>query len=127
MERIQYSAVVLDDKSKHRLLKKLQNVIPEDWEKHADHMTINVGEIDPEFERYLGMAVKLNVEKIGIDDKVIAVTASGFPTKSEKPHITIAVNTKMGGRPSMAKNLTNWELMKRPFPVFGKVTEIEFK
>jgi hypothetical protein len=127
-EKIQYSAIVLDDRSRFKLFKKLQNVIPEDWEKIGDHMTINIGEIDEKFERYLGLPVKLNVDKIGIDDNVIAiaVNVSGLPPIDGKPHITVAINKKNGARPSMSKNIQKWENLKRPLYLVGKVQEIPY-
>ena len=48
MSNISYSAVVLDKQSRERLINRFKSVIPEDWSVIADHMTINLGEIDPE-------------------------------------------------------------------------------
>lgn len=38
--RLEYSAVILDEPSRSRLLNEFRNVIPEDWKVIADHMTI---------------------------------------------------------------------------------------
>ncbi len=127
MSNVAYSAVVLDDKSRERLIERFKSVIPDDWEIIAHHMTINLGEIDPNFEKYLEMPVRLNVEEFAMDDKVAAVGVSGFESKNAKPHITLAVNRKAGGKPVMSNNLTNWERLKRPLLVTGKVTEVLFK
>jgi len=125
MSKVLYSAVVLDDKSRESLLAYLnrKHLIPEGWEIVAHHMTINLGEIDPEFEKYLGMNVRLNTEDYAIDDKVMAVGVSGFGSKNTKPHITIAVNRENGGKPMMSNNLRNWEKI-RPIMLVGKVTEV---
>ncbi len=127
MSNVAYSAVVLDDKSRERLIERFKFAIPDDWEIIAHHMTINLGEIDPNFEKYLEMPVRLNVEEFAMDDKVAAVGVSGFESKNAKPHITLAVNRKAGGKPVMSNNLTNWERLKRPLLVTGKVTEVLFK
>ncbi len=127
MSNVAYSAVVLDDKSRERLIERFKSAIPDDWEIIAHHMTINLGEIDPNFEKYLEMPVRLNVEEFAMDDKVAAVGVSGFESKNAKPHITLAVNRKAGGKPVMSNNLTNWERLKRPLLVTGKVTEVLFK
>ncbi len=127
MSNVAYSAVVLDDKSRERLIERFKSAIPDDWEIIAHHMTINLGEIDPNFEKYLEMPVRLNVEEFAMDDKVAAVGVSGFESKNVKPHITLAVNRKAGGKPVMSNNLTNWERLKRPLLVTGKVTEVLFK
>ena len=63
MSNVAYSAVVLDDKSRERLIERFKSAIPDDWEIIAHHMTINLGEIDPNFEKYLEMPVRLNVEE----------------------------------------------------------------
>jgi hypothetical protein len=127
MNKIAYSAVVLDNSSRFRLIERFKKYIPENFEVVAYHMTINMGEIDPEYEKYLGMSVKLTVEEIAMDDKVIAVGVSGFYSKNPKPHITLAVNTFEGGKPKMSNNLTNWEKVKRPLTITGKVTEVEYR
>jgi len=127
MGNISYSAVVLDDKSKQRLIERFKSMIPEDWEIVAHHMTINMGEIDPEFERFLGLPVRLVVRDVAMDDKVIAVGVSGFQSDNSKPHITLAVNKEIGGKPVMSNKLTDWKKMKRPLLITGKVTEVEFK
>ena len=120
MSNVAYSAVVLDDKSRERLIERFKSAIPDDWEIIAHHMTINLGEIDPNFEKYLEMPVRLNVEEFAMDDKVAAVGVSGFESKNAKPHITLAVNRKAGGKPVMSNNLTNWERLKRPLLVTVK-------
>lgn len=127
MGNVSYSAVVLDDRSRERLIERFKSIIPEGWEIIAHHMTINLGEIDPEFEKYLNMPVRLSVNDIAADDKVMAVGVSGFESNNTKPHITLAVNRKAGGKPVMSNNLMSWEKLKRPLLVTGKVTEVEFK
>ena len=127
MSKVAYSAVVLDEKSRDRLLKMFGNKLPEDWEKIAHHMTINLGEIDPELERYLGFPVRLRVEDFGMDDKVAAVGVSGFDSKNAKPHVTLAVNRAVGAKPKMSNDLTDWEPIRRPLFLTGKVAEIPLK
>jgi hypothetical protein len=127
MSNISYSAVVLDENSRLRLINRFKNVIPEDWSVIADHMTINMGEIDPEYQKYLGLPVRLAVEDIAMDDKVIAVGVFGFKTNNSKAHITLAVNKSNGGKPMMSNKLTNWERIRRPLSLTGKVIEVEYK
>jgi hypothetical protein len=127
MSNISYSAVVLDNNSRQRLINRFKSIIPEDWKIIADHMTINMGEIDPEYQKYLGLPVRLSVDDIAMDDKVIAVGVSGFKTNNPKAHITLAVNRAEGGKPMMSNKLTNWERIRRPLSLTGKVTEVGFK
>jgi hypothetical protein len=124
MKNVRYSAVVLDSNAKFRLVERFKKYIPENFEIVAHHMTINMGKIDPEYEKYLGMSVQLTVEDIAIDDKVVAVGVSGFGTKNTKAHITLAVNTLGGGKPKDSNNLMNWQKLRRPLIITGKVTEV---
>ena len=126
MNNVSYSAIVLDDSSRQRLIDKFNNIIPEGWDVIAHHMTINLGEIDPEYEKYLGLPIRLTVNDIAMDDKVIAVGVSGFNTRNPKAHITLAVNRANGGKPVMSNNLTNWERLRRPLSLRGKVTQVEY-
>jgi hypothetical protein len=126
MNEVAYSAVVLDPKSRSRLLERFKSIIPKDWEVIAHHMTINLGEINPEYQKYLGLNVHLTVNDIAMDDKVMAVgvTVTGFESTNAKPHITLAVNRIDGGKPYMSNKLTNWKSIGRPLLLAGKVTEI---
>ena len=124
MSKIAYSAVVLDERSRNRLIKNFKKLIPDDWEILADHMTINMGEINSKYERYLGIPLPLKVESFGINDKVAAVKVSGFPSENEIPHVTLAVNRKEGGKPVMSNNIEKWYPIKRSINLIGKVQEV---
>lgn len=129
MSRISYSAVVLDEQSRNRLINYLniKKIIPDDWEVIAHHMTINMGELSPDKVKFLGMSVKLQATDIAGDDKVIAVGVSGFESNNSKPHITVAVNRANGGKPVMSNQLTDWKPIKTPLLLSGKVTEVPYK
>ena len=127
MGYISYTAVVLKDSSRQRLINYFKAIIPEGWEIAAHHMTINMGKIDPEFEQDLGTPVQLSVNDIALNDKVIAVGVSGFGSRNDKPHITLAVNKKAGAKAMMSNSLTDWKNLKRPLLLAGKVTEVEFQ
>jgi hypothetical protein len=121
---ISYSAVVLDDKSHTKLVDVFANSIPDGWKTIAHHMTLNMGTIDPQFVDDLGKTVKLTVTDFGIDDYVLAVGVKGYSTTNNKPHVTIAVNTKKGGKPVMSNKLTNWRPIQFGFELDGVVSEI---
>lgn len=125
MKNIAYSAVVLDENSRSKLLAELAGNIPAGWEKIAHHMTINMGEIKPEYEKYLGMTVPLRVRTVGYSDKVIAVgVETSVPTDNKIPHITVAVNRKEGGKPFMSNQITNWKTIAFGLELNGKVEEV---
>lgn len=126
MGKVSYSAVVLDESSRSKLLEHLGNNIPKDFEAIAHHMTINMGEINPEYERYLGMKIRLRVVSVGFSDMAMAVGVEGFPTVNKIPHITVAVNRKEGGKPFMSNKITNWKPVQFSLELKGTVEEVGY-
>lgn len=112
-----YSAIVLDKKSKDKLLilidkLKKEGKIGQDWAITADHVTINMGKIYD--EELLNNIVNIKVIGIGIDENVAALRVTvnldiNFSTQKERtPHITLAYNKLGGAKPVMSNNLENW-------------------
>ena len=128
MGKITYSAVVLDEKSRSKLLANLAGNIPNGWEKVAHHMTINMGEIKPEYEKYLGMTVDLRVRTVGYSKMAMAVgVETSVPTINKIPHITVAVNRKEGGKPFMSNEITNWKSIAFGLDLKVTVVEVPYK
>lgn len=118
---ILYSAVVLDEKSRSRLLAAFGSVLPEGWTPIAHHMTISFGKSVPNKED-LGKTVQLKVTELGKSDMAIAVRVDGYPSKNEIPHITLGVNPE-GGKPVMSNLITDWKPVKE-VKLSGVVTNI---
>jgi predicted GNAT family acetyltransferase len=129
MKRVSYTGVMLDKESKKQLLKVFKAMIPEGWEIVAHHMTIRLDELDPNSKEYQDMkgskTITLNVVDYAINDLVMAVGVTGYPSESTKPHITLAVNREAGGKPAMSKELTEWKPLGFRFKVTGKIEEVE--
>ena len=129
VEKIAYSAVVLDDKSRTALLKVFQAMIPEGWEVIAHHMTIKMGALPEDSVEKQDMIaekiIMLHVQDYAIDDKVMAVSADGYETKNDKPHITIAVNRADGGKPFLSNKLSDWRPLGFPLELTGKIVEVK--
>lgn len=124
---ISYSAVVLDERSRAKLLSDFE--IPEGWEIISDHMTVTMGPLKD--KKSLGRNFILEVVALSQDDKVMAVKIDIPPTfwtgVGEKvkplPHITLAVNRANGGKPQMSNDLTDW-MPFEPFLLRGTLEEI---
>jgi hypothetical protein len=127
MNKISYSAVVLDDESRKKLINNFKDVIPEDFDVIAHHMTITMGELTDPLKDDIGRNVKLVIHSLGFDDKVIAVGVYGYPSKNKYPHITLAVNRKNGGKPFMSNKLNNWEDVDNKLIIHGTVQEVPNK
>ena len=119
-----FASVVLDDKSRTKLLQAVQHMIPEGWEVIAHHMTINFGKGLPEdLKGDLGKRVQLRATKVGVSDMAMAVGVEGYHSDNEKPHITIAVNRSGGGKPVMSNNIQKWDNLDNYINLSGKVSE----
>jgi hypothetical protein len=127
MSKVLYSAVVLDEKSKTKLLEKIGQLIPDNWVIYCHHMTIKLGELYPDQKKLIGLRVRLTVDAFGKGDKVLAVKchADGIKSDNETPHITIAVDRANGGKPVMSNQITKWYPINRPLLLTGVVTEIK--
>jgi len=124
-EKVLYSAVVLDKKSKNKLLNYFDSKIPNDWKKIAHHMTIAFGKgLDYlNLEDDKNKIVDLIVTHLGISDMAIAVKVKGYKSTNKIPHITLAVNINEGGKPVMSNKITDW-VRTTNLTLTGKVTEI---
>lgn len=105
-KKVQYTGVMLDEKSREALKTEFGHMVPEGWEWIANHMTIQLGEL-PETLRdeIVGEVVNLRVVSLGIDDKVMAIGVDGYWSKNKIPHITLAVNRAGGGKPFMSNQI----------------------
>lgn len=121
--KVLYSAVVLDEKSKSKLLSKIS--VPDGWETIAHHMTIVFGKglESVNMEDLKGENLTLTVTHLGVSDKAIAVKVSGCYSTNKISHITVAVDSKNGGKPVMSNDITNWSEIQS-FTLNGIVTEI---
>lgn len=124
-KKILYSAIVLDDKSRSKLLTALGHKIPKDWSIIAHHMTVAFAKGFPEdLSNFVDANVDLKATAIGISDMAIAVRVEGFPSSNEIPHITLAVNTVAGGKPVMSNAITNWTKLENYINLSGIGREI---
>lgn len=127
---ISYTAVILDDKSTERLLRKVEQLIPDNWDVVKPfEMIIREGEILPEMSRFLGLNIPLQVVKYAITDNILAVMVDGIPSEYKVPCIVIA-NKGLGfdskNLTEVASNITDWTELKRPLRVSGKIIEIPY-
>lgn len=119
-----FASLVLDDKSKAKLLKAVIHKIPKDWKVYAHHMTINFGKgLPDELRNDLNQTREIKVTGIGMSDVALAVTVEGYPTDNKIPHITIAVNVDGGGKPVDSNKIVNWEKFSNYINLSGTVTE----
>ncbi len=123
MKKLLYSAVVLDNESKAKLINAF--TLPYKWQPVAHHMTIGFKEPVPDFLRKdIGKTAKLTVEEIGISKDAIAVKVSGYYSNNDIPHITVAIPE--GGKPFNSNFITNWTpcAPSKRILLTGKVEEI---
>ena len=104
-----YTALVLDQASKNKLVQLLSTIAPDEYDEViAHHMTINMGSC--QFPPLLGQPFSMKVVAIGRDEKVIAAQVeTECESKIPRKHITMAVNRAKGGKPVMSNQITTWE------------------
>lgn len=119
---ISYSAVVLDEKSKEKILNRVE--IPHNWKIINHHMTIKLGELPENLKNIIGEVVELRITKIGKSDKAIAFGVDTEISLNKIPHITVAINVENGGKPKDSNDIENWEYLDVPFTVKGRIEEI---
>lgn len=116
--------VVLDDKSRSKLLKALGHNIPDGWDILAHHMTINFGKgLTGDLVNDLGKTVSLRVIGIGKSDMAVAASVEGYHSDNAKAHITLGVNKSGGGKPVMSNQITDWKALDSYINLSGVVTE----
>lgn len=120
-----YSAVIIEDHSELAKIQKLiKKYVPinQQWKKpHDFHMTISLGKF-PEslyLRGDLNKEVTLKLTSIGISGNAIAIETSGYYSKNDIPHITLAFQTT----PSDSKEIKNWELIDN-VSVTGTIREV---
>lgn len=116
--------IVLDDKSRSKLLSAIGHLIPEGWEVIAHHMTINFGKgLTGDQVNDLGKIITLRATEIGKSDMAMAVKVEGYVTDKAIPHITIAINKSSGAKPAMSNDITDWNKMESYINLAGTVSE----
>ena len=104
-----YSAVVLDDDNRAKLIKFVDGIIDisSTWKRIAHHMTMGFKKPVPDHLRNdIGKSVQLNVTELGISNDAIAVKVEGYHSDNKIPHITVAI--PKNGKPFNSNLITKW-------------------
>jgi hypothetical protein len=124
-KQISYTAIVIDQADRTKLLERFKHIIPSAWEVIAHHMTINLGAANkgPAADM-VGQSVRLTVRSFAGDDKVMAIgIETNVPSGNAIKHITLAVNRQNGGKPAQSNQLSQWQVVQ-PMELRGIVQEI---
>ncbi len=123
--KVSYSAIVLDQQSKERILNHLS--IPNDWKVICHHMTIKMGELPEDLKGRKGEKVSLNVTKLGKSEKAIAVGIDTNLSQNAIPHITVAINVSSGAKPKDSNDIKDWQDLEESFTVSGRIEEVLYQ
>jgi len=118
---VRYSGIILDPASKNRILEFVGDRIPDGWNVISHHMTITLGELKDKTD--LGKNVVITATSLGLSDMAMALKVTGYPSKNEIPHITVAINPN-GGKAMMSNKITKWQDIKQ-FNLMGTIMEIK--
>jgi len=127
-KNISYSGVVLDENSRKRLLSspEIKNYLNPEHDVIAHHMTIKLGGLMGTIhEKRIGNDEKIVANSVGVsnDGLVVAVGVDGI-SDNKKPHVTVGVNRKKGGKPAMSNYIETWFPLKENILLSGKVKEL---
>lgn len=117
-----YTAVVLDDSDRFRLLQTFPP--PYGWKRFGHHMTINLGgAATGPAANFVGQETTMKVVAIGQNDKAMAVAVeTDIPSQNAQKHITLGVSPD-GGKPADSKEITDWTPVQ-PIIIKGRVAEV---
>lgn len=117
---IAYSAIVLDDASREKLLAL---DIPDGWKPYGHHMTIRMGSLKDDSQYTVGEKVNLNMTGVGMSDKAMAVTVDGVREDGKFfPHITVAVSPD--GKPFNSNQIPQENFQDFSGTLTGTVQEV---
>jgi hypothetical protein len=127
-KNISYSGVVLDENSRKRLLSspEIKNYLNPEHDLIAHHMTIKLGGLmGTPHEKRIDTVEDFFANSVGISDDgaVVAVGVDGI-SDNKKPHVTVGVDRKKGGKPVMSNYIETWFPLEKPIPLKGIVKEI---
>ena len=138
-----YSAIVLDEASKSKLLAALKDQIPVEWEVIAHHMTLCMGGLfgsknnTKDFSHLRGKKASFDIIKVGKSNRAMAVivdTSAFFCTPAiehfkslpKAPkffHITVAIDRKNGAKPVDSNFITEFTDIS-PIELSGEIQEV---
>lgn len=121
-----YTAVVLDEVSRNRVLKIVHEKvgIPGDWHVKAHHMTIETKSIDKTaVHDRADEIVEMLVTHIGTDSGIVAVrvTCDNVPSKNAIKHVTVAHMD--GVKPVKSNDISDWAEISM-FTIQGIIKEV---
>jgi hypothetical protein len=123
-----YSALVLDETSRQKLLNfgQIKELITPEMEIIAHHMTIKMGGLEgTQHQSRLGQKETVQASRVGTNEinSVVAVMVNGI-SDNKIPHVTIAVDRKKGAKPVDSNKITSWTPLTTPIKLSGVVLEI---
>lgn len=134
-EELHYTAVFIEDPKEIKKLEKIadhaiQNLMPQGsidntiWHFPPDyHMTVKLGRMG--LSRNMsaspddGAEIELQVTHLGYDNNAIALRVSGYMSKNDIQHITLAFKQA----PSDSNRIRTWKKLKTPMTLKGVIRE----
>ncbi len=109
----QYYGVFLDDRSRSIIDREFSSMIPENWKKYADHVTVLFNDYENatiangrELSKTIGKDVPMKIVGIGRCDTAVALKIEGVDTANDVAHVTLAVSPDR--RPVDSNKITEW-------------------
>lgn len=127
---VAYTGAMLEDVSAIRKLHEAtiaesekHGLSLEGWSVPSDyHMTICLGELPLHMKMRgdLNKDVELHITHFGFSDKAAAFQVTGYMSKNDMQHITVA----FAERPADSKQIAQWHALDVPFVVTAMIREV---
>lgn len=111
-QRIKYTAAILTENSRHILVERMKDFIPNKWNIIAHHMTINLGEPSSKLKQSIGETVFLTIKEFSISKELMVFAVkveSDVFSRNELKHITVAIDFENGAKAMDSNKLTEFQ------------------
>ncbi len=122
-KKVTYSAIVLDEKSRSKILSNL--FIPDGWKIIAHHCTICLKGLPDEWKDRIGETIQITATEWGKTQKAIAIKIDDFERLMPgTSHVTVAINEEIGGKPKDSNEIDSWHFMGTTLNLTGTIEEL---
>lgn len=124
-----WCAMVINNDSRSQLIEKLKtfdiDAFPDNWEIIAHHITIDPFNVLYDIALQ-GLPVTVRFVHIGRNNTAVALRALDFPfaTNNSFPHVTLAINRLVGGKPKDSNLITEWLTLPEMLSVDGIIKNL---
>jgi len=114
IKKPRWCAIILDDESHNKLTSFFRNNFSklDNWDIISHHMTVDpFNPLTSKDIDKIGKKYTLTVTEVGLSKLACAVKVEGYDgeTNNKFPHVTLAINRDIGGKPKDSNDVSKWK------------------